>query len=161
MELVEPISVDSLITRLETLDFGVEISFFPYEQNNESLSDLSERGDALLEFDSIYELELFIRAFVALTNANELCTLDVVATAESQEFMISPFSTNRSRSYSWWAPLPAIQGITTWRNIQISYQLAGANIPLNVSLTNSWISGFQPGITWTHRGQSTPQWERT
>ena len=157
-EMEHMLDSEAVIDYLSSIDFGREINVFPLENAREFACEQSI-PETLLYFDSLCELEAFLNDFFAtldMLNALDMQEVQDISTADicPVPFGFSTFSTER-RIETWWAPFYIFgPSIATWRHIE--YTVTGTS-SFTVTPRSSWITGFQPGVSWTHRvnGPST------
>jgi len=136
-----------IIEYLSDIDFGRDIEFFSLEQNSRNRMRSNSLGvelqnKELLEFDTIEEFEEFLFLFI-----------EEPFNFYSNNFSeISPFGGNNG-TVNWWAPVSSWNGptVATWRNIDFTYTRASRfDFRSNVRVTGSRLTGFQPGVHWSH-----------
>lgn len=141
-----------VISILEDIDLGIDISFFPLDQSTHSRYDAHMHDlnmpDELLEFDSLYEFELFLRSFIQYIEIAHGHTID--ASGASDLANMNNVTTTSSRLESWWAP-NIIGGVFVWYNISYIWAIENTNPSRAlVTVVNSWVTGVS-NATWTHR----------
>ena len=140
----------NIIEYLEDIDFGKEITFFSLEQN--SMTRMPLHNSELLKFDTVEEFKEFLFLFMEepfdFYENNE----DEIQRVVSEYVGITPFRILHG-TLNWWAPISSWNGFTatTWRNIDFSYtRTAPRSFRNDVTVTGSRLTGFQPGVHWSH-----------
>ena len=149
---------DGVLTYLNSVDFGRDVSFIMLDQSAYNHTDMHSSDSELLHFDSFYELEAFINEFIAFLDARN--AYDAAVTKAIHKYSELGFSGEEiyqliSSSFfgpqilTWWAP--NFFGTWTWKNIQ--YTAMRDSVPgfIWVEVQNSWYTGLQVGLSWTHR----------
>ena len=148
---------DYVLERLESLDFGRDIEFFPLEQSlDRADGTYANYSDTLLHFDTVEEFEEFLRNFIEMSDELQGSVTINRPLEEINNNIYGPsmMAANRSRNdfVNWWAPFAGANQLWLWKNI--SYHFTYTTWPYRVqsaSVTSSWTSGLDWRVSWTHR----------
>jgi len=160
----EASEASQIISQLESIDFGREVSILPINQST-TLSSM-RFDEEMLHFDTVEEFEKFYRGFIASLEKHQMSNTTFNIPDQEEFFTTaSPravFGPNRLAA-SWWTP--AGGGPLVWANIEIHYTwfnfvFAGQTMPRIQSawVNNSWATGLMIGTSWQHRSGSAMVW---
>ena len=144
-------TVDYILNRLNAIDFGREIYFFPLDDSVRACGQ-----DNILHFDTIEELEDFVRAFVGIHTESNLAAeiewklMNGWETIEEFRVDFAPLG-HFERSVTWRDSVGIVPAMTTKRIAFSFYRPPGTTQPQSPRILDSWITGFTAGVSWTHR----------
>jgi hypothetical protein len=152
---LNPDDVDDLVARIESIDFGKDVTFTPLNQFGRAAYNI----DDFLQFDTVEEFEMFVRELIEIYNEmgseigyGEVYFYEAVVAPDS--FALCPTHTFHFTE-SWLAPFsfPSLNpsNLLSWRHINYTIDTSCAgNVFRGGQVQNSRIIGGPLFTSWTH-----------
>jgi hypothetical protein len=143
-EVNETMPVDELIEQLNSIDFGMDVTFT-------ALSQSRSNDQELQEFDSIEDAETYLKDFMAESRVLAMST-GSYAQNSIQEQIATNVLTSSAGWYNgtvwWWGG--GNTSLLSVTNAEVRFYYNGTGTMSNISVNNSYMTGIV-GATWEHR----------
>ena len=145
----EAITVDELLERLNSIDFGREVTFTALPQSRLS-------NQEILNFDSVEAAEEYLRQLMDAPRELTVGTFgqnQALPLVETESFARSNSAGWHTNTVWWWGG--GNTSLLSYTNADIKFYFNGSDVS-DISVTDSYMTGIV-GATWTHRrGTGTP-----